>query len=223
MPLENKASMKKSSLFIIPVLLLQFVFAHAQVDKKAKDLLDQVSAKTKSYTSYKVTFSFTLNNPQLGKPEVTQGTLSVKGSKYMLKMGQQEIYCDGKNVVSYQIGTKEAMQQDVADMDDESITPQSIFMMYEKGFKIRYVKDATEEGKKMAVIDLYPMDPKSKDYSMITLYVDNAQLNISRAEIKGKNGSNYTYSVSKLEPNLTMTDNQFVFPTAKYPDVKIIK
>lgn len=223
MPSEKKTFMKKSSLFIIPLLLLQFVIANAQVDKKAKDLLDKVSAKTKSYTSYKVTFSFTLKNPQLNTNETTQGTLAVKGPKYLLKMGPQEIYCDGKNVVSYQVGTKEAMQQDIADMDTESITPQSIFMMYEKGFKIRYVKDATESGKAIAVIDLYPLDPKSKDYSMITLFVDNAALNINRAEIKAKNGSKYTYTVSKLEPNIALGDNIFFFDKVKYPDVKIIK
>lgn len=215
--------MKKASLFMIPLLLVQFIAAHAQVDKKAKDLLDKVSSKTKSFSAYKITFSFTLNNPEQKINETTQGTLDVKGSKYHLKMGEQEIFCDGKNVLTYQKETNEALAQDVADMDEESITPQSIFMMYEKGFKIRYVKDLTETGKKIAVIDLYPVDPKKKDYSIITLFVDEAQLNISRAEIKAKNGSRYTYTVNKMEPNVALADNVFVFDKAKYPGVKVIR
>lgn len=214
--------MKKASLFIIPVLLLQVVMATAQVDKKAKDLLDKVSAKTKSFTTYKINFSFNLNNPSQKQNETLQGTLSVKGDKYHLKMGDQLIFCDGKNVVSYKTGATEAMAQDIADMDEESITPQSIFMMYEKGFKIRYVKDANESGKKLSVIDLYPTDPKKKDYTMITLFVDDAQESIQRAEIKAKNGSKYTYSVSKLEPNVALADNLFIFDKAKYPGVKVI-
>jgi len=215
--------MKKAFLLIIPALLLQFVLVNAQVDKKAKDLLDKVSAKTKSFTTYKINFSFTLNNPDLKINETTNGTLAVKGSKYHLKMGEQEIFCDGKNVVSYQKETNEALAQDIADMDSESITPQSIFMMYEKGFKIRYVKDATESGKKIAVIDLYPIEPKKKDYSMITLFVDDVQQSINRAEIKAKNGSKYTYAVNKLEPNVAMADLAFTFDKAKYPGVKVIK
>ena len=215
--------MKKASLLIIPALLLQFVLVNAQIDKKAKDLLDKVSAKTKSFTTYKINFSFTLNNPDLKINETTSGILEVKGAKYHLRMGEQEIFCDGKNVVSYQKETNEALAQDIADMDSESITPQSIFMMYEKGFKIRYVKDATEAGKKIAVIDLYPMEPKKKDYSMITLFVDDVQQSINRAEIKAKNGSKYTYAVNKLEPNVAMADLAFTFDKAKYPGVKVIK
>lgn len=213
--------MKKATFLLVPALLLQFVLGMAQIDKKAKDLLDKVSAKTKSYTSYKVNFTFSLSNTDQKINESNSGALIVKGPKYQLKMGEQEIFCDGKKVITYQKETNEALSQDLADMDSESITPQSIFMMYEKGFKIRYVKDITEGSKKLAVIELYPMEPKKKDYTMIVLYVEEAQLSIARAEIKAKNGSKYTYSVSKMEPNVA-ADGLFVFDKSKYPGVKII-
>lgn len=214
--------MKKATFLLVPALLLQFVLGMAQIDKKAKDLLDKVSAKTKSYTSYKVNFTFSLSNTDQKINESNSGALIVKGPKYQLKMGEQEIFCDGKKVITYQKETNEALSQDLADMDSESITPQSIFMMYEKGFKIRYVKDITEGSKKLAVIELYPMEPKKKDYTMIVLYVEEAQLSIARAEIKAKNGSKYTYSVSKMEPNVAAADGLFVFDKSKYPGVKII-
>lgn len=214
--------MKKATFLLVPALLLQFVLGMAQIDKKAKDLLDKVSAKTKSYTSYKVNFTFSLSNTDQKINESNSGALIVKGPKYQLKMGEQEIFCDGKKVITYQKETNEALSQDLADMDSESITPQSIFMMYEKGFKIRYVKDITEGNKKLAVIELYPMEPKKKDYTMIILYVEEAQLSIARAEIKAKNGSKYTYSVSKMEPNVAAADGLFVFDKSKYPGVKII-
>lgn len=214
--------MKRASILLIAAIVAASTAVSAQVDKKAKDLLDKVSAKTKSYTTYKVNFSFNLSNTDQKINETSQGVLSVKGEKYHLKMSDQEIFCDGKKVYTYQKETNEALVQNMSDMDDESITPQSIFMMYEKGFKLRYVKDITEGGKKIAVIDLYPMDPKKKDYTMITLFVDEAQLSITKAEIKAKNGSKYTYSVSKMEPNVTMPDQMFVFDKTKYPGVKII-
>lgn len=214
--------MKKATFLLVPALLLQFVLGMAQIDKKAKDLLDKVSAKTKSYTSYKVNFTFSLSNTDQKINESNSGALIVKGPKYQLKMGEQEIFCDGKKVITYQKETNEALSQDLADMDSESITPQSIFMMYEKGFKIRYVKDINEGSKKLAVIELYPMEPKKKDYTMIILYVEEAQLSIARAEIKAKNGSKYTYSVSKMEPNVAAADGLFVFDKSKYPGVKII-
>jgi outer membrane lipoprotein-sorting protein len=213
--------MKNTALFLLTAIL-SVGTAFAQVDKKAKDLLDKVSAKTKSYNAYKVQFSFTLNNPEQKINETNQGNLSVKGDKYYMKLGEQEVFCDGKRVYTYQKESNEALVQDMADMDEESITPQSIFMMYDKGFKIRYVKDITEGSRNLAVIDLYPMEPKKKDYTMITLYVDEAQLGIAKAEIKAKNGSRYTYKVVKMEPNVNIPDNVFVFDKSKFPGVKII-
>lgn len=214
--------MKRASILLITTITAASATLSAQVDKKAKDLLDKVSAKTKSYTAYKVNFSFNLSNPDQKINETSQGVLSVKGDKYHLKMSDQEIFCDGKKVYTYQKETNEALVQNMSDMDDESITPQSIFMMYEKGFKLRYVKDINEGGKKIAVIDLYPLDPKKKDYTMITLYVDDAQLAITKAEIKTRNGSRYTYSVNKIDSNVTIPDQTFVFDKTKYPGVKII-
>ncbi len=214
--------MKKALLILAACFFSASLTLSAQIDKRAKDLLDKVSAKTKTYTSYKVNFSFSLNNPEQKINETSQGVLSVKGAKYHLKMSDQEIFCDGKKVYTYQKETNEALVQDMADMDEESITPQSIFMMYEKGFKLRYVKELTEGSKKVGVIDLYPMDPKKKDYTMITLFVDEGQLSITKAEIKAKNGSKYTYSVSKMDPSASITDQMFVFDKTKYPGVKII-
>lgn len=49
---------------------------------KAGDILDRVSAKTKSYTSIKAEFSFTMENLQIQESDTYEGSILIKGNKY---------------------------------------------------------------------------------------------------------------------------------------------
>ncbi|MCS6981162.1 MAG: outer membrane lipoprotein carrier protein LolA [Flavobacteriales bacterium] len=194
----------------------------AQSDKRAKDLLDKLSNKTKSLKSYKLNFTFVLNNREQNITQTKEGVLTVKGNKYHLKFDGQEIFCDGKNIYTYQKASNEAQVQAVDELDEESITPEKILTIYEKGFKFRL----NEEDKSMPnlkVVDLYPLEPKKKDYSIIRLYIDEGKLFVQRALIRGKNGSDYTYNIKNMESNPDISDSYFVFDKNKFPGVKIIK
>jgi outer membrane lipoprotein-sorting protein len=208
---------------LLIIALFAFFMAEAQSDKKAKDVLDKLSASTKSYKTYKVSFNFSMENKDQKISENKEGSLQVKGNKYYLKLDAQEIFCDGKNIYTYSKDNNEAQFQTIDDLDDESITPQNIFTIYEKGFKNKYNREDKTSGKLIHVIDLFPVDPKKKEYSIIRLFIDDAKMQVTKAAITGKNGSNYTYTIKKLEPNVDMADNVFVFDKAKFPGVKVIK
>ena len=63
------------------------ISVYSQKDQKASDLLDQVSAKTKSYKSIKADFSYKMENAKAKINEEKQGTLLLSGDKY--KIGQR--------------------------------------------------------------------------------------------------------------------------------------
>lgn len=194
----------------------------AQSDKRAKDLLDKLSHKTKSLKSYKLNFTFVLTNREQNITQTKEGVLTVKGNKYHLKFDGQEIFCDGKNIYTYQKASNEAQVQTVDELDEESITPEKILTIYEKGFKFR-LNEEDRSMPNLKVVDLYPLEPKKKDYSIIRLYIDEGKLSVQRALIRGKNGSDYTYNIKTMESNPDITDTYFVFDKNKFPGVKIIK
>lgn len=197
--------------------------ANAQVDPKAKAVLDKVSAKVKTYSSYKVSFTYELTMPNFKTPQKKEGELIVKGTKYFLDFAGQKVYCDGKNVTSYNEANNEANVESVDDQDEEAINPSTILTLHEKGFKQKYVNQETIAGKKVTIIDLYPLEPKKRDYTIVTIHVDEANQQVLKAVIKGRNGSVYTYGVKTLTPNVSVTDAQFTFDKAKFPGVKVIK
>lgn len=221
--LKQKINMKFRISYIALFLLIIPGIISAQTDKKAKEILDKLSAKTKSYKSYRVSFSFSLVNKEEKINENKDGILTVKGAKYHLKIDGQEIYCDGKNIYTYLKESNEAQLTSTDDQDEDAVTPQSIFTIYEKGFKYRYIKEEKSGNKMLQIIDLYPIDPKKKDYSIIKLFIDEAAGQVTKAIINGKNGSVYTYNIKKMDVNPEVSDASFAFDKSKYPGVKIIR
>src|SRR6476619_1538687 len=70
-------------------------------DPDAKKILDNVSAKFKTYKTAVARFSLKIENSS-GKVLGTKtGVVNMKGSKYRVSVSGQEIYSDGSNIWTY--------------------------------------------------------------------------------------------------------------------------
>jgi outer membrane lipoprotein-sorting protein len=77
------------------LLLLSFTSIQAQ-DKKAKDLLNEVTSKIKSYNNIVIDFKYTLNNAKENINQDSKGNVTMKGNQYVLNfMGVTKIF-DGQ-------------------------------------------------------------------------------------------------------------------------------
>src|ERR1700759_5393922 len=76
-------------------------------DPDAKKILDNVSAKFKSYKSVQLDFSLKIENSAGKSLGVKKGTLYMKDSKYRISVSGQEIYSDGTNIWTYDKSTNE--------------------------------------------------------------------------------------------------------------------
>lgn len=207
---------------LIPTILaLFFTFTFsAQEDKKAKDILDKLSAKTKSYTTIRTEFDYNLNNKDKKINSTQKWKLWLKGDKYRLDMGDQLIISDGKTVWKYLKNDKEVEISNQTNKE-ESLNPKNIFTMYEKGFKFKYVKEEKEGTKFLHLIDLFPINPKEKEFSSVRIFIDKAANQATKMEVKAKNGNIYTYFIKTFVPNEAMDNNQFTFKESDYPGVEI--
>jgi outer membrane lipoprotein carrier protein len=189
---------------------------NAQNDPKAKSILDELSAKTKAYTSIKAEFTFTTEKKDKTK-DVQNGKIETKGKKYKLEIPGHEIYCDGKTVWEY---IKDANEVQVKDMESEaegSINPSNIFTIYEKGFKYKFEgEDATTQ-----TISLFPENPDKKKYHTAKLYVNKSKKEISSVKMMMKDGSTQTYAIKSFTPNATIPDTDFTFDAKAHPGVSV--
>jgi outer membrane lipoprotein-sorting protein len=215
--------MNKLILMISMFTALLGVKGIAQEDAKAKAILDEVSAKTRSYSNFKTTFSQTLENKDAKINETQEGTLTIKGNKYRLEIAGQEVISDGKTVWTFLKDANEVQINNVDPNSSDAITPTNLFTIYEKGFKYKYEGEKTENGKAVHNITLHPKDPKGKPYHTIKLTIDKAAKQITSFRVLSKDGNNFTYKVKTFTPNVPeITDSIFTFNTAKHPKVEVI-
>lgn len=206
----------KRTLILLFVASFFSLTSTAQVDKKAKDVLDKLSAKTKSFTTIKSSFSYSLVNKDRNINTTQSWKLTLKGDKYRLEMGDQIIMSDGKTIWKVLKMDKEVEISNVTN-DEDALNPKSIFTMYEKGFRYKYVKEEKLGTKQVHLIDLFPLNPKERDFVSIRLFIDKVGVQVLKSEIKGKNGNLYTYSIASFETNKPVEDAFFTYRTSEFP------
>lgn len=208
--------------FLLTIVTLGLIASQlmAQTDPKAQEILKGVSAKYKSYKSVSTSFKLNLLDQKSKKTTVQSGTVSLKGAAYNFAMSGQTVMCDGKTTWTYMKESNEVQISDNKPMVD-AISPTTIFTMYEKGFKSKFLAEKKVAGKAIQLIELTPDDNK-KNYIKIQLKIDKVGKYVSEAKVFDKNGNIYTYSIVKFTPNATLTDDLFSFNKAKYPVVEIV-
>ena len=189
-------------------------------DAKAKGILDELSKKTKAYTTIKAEFSIVTTDPKGATKDNTSGTMYHKSNKYKLEVKGQTIYCDGTTQWTY---IKEDNMVQINDAPDpsksENINPANIFTIYEKGFKYKFDKEEVQNGISVYVVNLYPLEPGKRPYHTVRLTIDKVKMQVLQVKVMNKDGNNTTISVKSFTPNADMPDATFVFNKAEHKGV----
>jgi outer membrane lipoprotein carrier protein len=195
------------SLFIAVAMLAGSVSAQ---DQNAKKILDDVSAKLKTFKGITANFSYSSKSRAGKVNNNVSGKIAIKGNKYYLKQGATEIFSDGNKSWNYN-GNNEVTVTTV-DADGQTLTPQKLLTnFYDKDFTYKLVSSnaATNE------IEMVPVD-KRKNFQRVNVFVDKKKGMITRARILDKSSNTIEFSLNNVNTNATIPDNTFVFTKSKY-------
>eukprot|EP01136_Pigoraptor_vietnamica_P026692 Opistho-1_new@82016 len=183
----NKTMLKMKKLFSIAVLLLVAFTANAQ-DKKAKDLLDQVTSKIKSYNNITIDFKYTLTNLKENINKESKGNVIIEKNKYVLNfMGVTKIY-DGKKSYTIVPEDEEVTISSQNDNDEKAITPSKMLTFFNNGYKYSWDIVQDIKGRKIQYIKLIPTNAKDQRKEVL-LGIDSQTKNIYNVIETGKNGT----------------------------------
>ena len=199
---------------ILLIALSTILFAQDQV---AKDVLDKLSATTKSYKNMTIGFDFILENTSQNIKEEQKGILISEDNNFRLEMDAQTIINDGESQWVYLTDMNEVQIME-HDPEDDMMNPNKLFTIYEKGYKYTYVGAEAEKGKRLQIIDLFPEE--SNAFMKVTLAVDAAKNQLHKITIHDKNGGTYTYLITEFSSNTTV--KPFTFNAADFPAVEVI-
>lgn len=212
---------KMKKIFQIAFFLLIAVSAQAQ-DKKAKALLDEVTAKVKSYQNITIDFKYSLNNARENVNQESKGTVVMQGNMYVLNfMGVTKIF-DGKKTYTIIPEDEEITISKYSDKEDNTITPSRLLTFFNSGYK--YSMDILQnvKGRKIQFIKLTPIASKDQRKEIL-LGIDSQTKHIYNLIEVGKNGTKTTLTVNSFKTNQPLSKNQFTFTESKYPNYYINK
>ncbi|HEX7902679.1 MAG TPA: outer membrane lipoprotein carrier protein LolA [Chitinophagaceae bacterium] len=213
--------MKKLYLVIAFISTGLMLMAQTSNDPDAKKVLDAVSAKFKTFKTVKASFAYKVENAAGKALSTKTGSILMKGLKYRVSFGGQEIFSDGKTVWSY---NKEDNEVTISSLDAASgtITPQKLFTnFYDKDFLYKMNGEKKVGAKTLQEIEMTPTN-KDKAYHKVYVMVDKAAKTLYSTKVLEKGGNRYTYSVSSMNTTTAMADNLFVFDKTKYPGVEVV-
>jgi len=188
-------------------------------DQKAKSILDELSDKTRKYPTVTSNFTFTLEDKAADIEQVQEGKLKMKGKKYYIQLGENQIFSDGETRWTYNEEMNEVYIDYADNGEDGGLNPSKVYTIWEEGFKQFYKGEETIGGRVQDVIKLVPDDPSDKTYHTVLVYVDRGKMEVSRIEIKGKQGDNYTYQVKSFDTTASYGDDTFTFDSSDFPGV----
>jgi outer membrane lipoprotein-sorting protein len=220
MKFPNSTSTIKKSLFFI--LFVLFGFNASAQDKKAKDLLDQVTAKIKSYSNISIDFKYTLNNAKENINQESKGSVILKDNMYVLNlMGVTKIF-DGKKTYTINPEDEEITISKFDEKDENAITPSKMLTFFNKGYKFTWDILQNVKGRKIQYIKLTPNNPKDQRKEIL-LGIDTQTKNIYTLIETGRNGTKTVLTVNSFKTNQPLSKNQFTFVESKYPNYYINK
>lgn len=213
----NHKTMKK---ILLVILVLFSITVGAQVkDPKATALLNEVSAKMKSYKTIKADFTYNMENKQARINETKTGVLLISGDKYKLSTTGQSVICDGKTVWTY-IKESNEVQVNTLDTQDDAMTPSKLLTSYGTNYKASLVKEKDNTDPNAESIELIPNS--SKNFTKAILVVDKVKKQVRGFKLFDKSGNIFTYKVTKFQTDLPASPSEFTFEEAKYPGVEVI-
>jgi outer membrane lipoprotein-sorting protein len=217
----NKINLKMKK-FVLSAFIILVGFTTQAQDKKAKALLEEVTAKVKTYENIVIDFKYSLNNSKENINQESKGNVTMKGNQYVLNlMGVTKLF-DGKKIYTINPEDEEISISKFNEKDENAVTPSKMLTFFNSGYKFSWDILQDVKGRKIQFIKLIPINTKDQRKEIL-LGIDTQTKNIYNLIEVGKNGTKTTIVVNSFKTNQPLSKNQFTFVESKYPKYYINK
>ena len=189
---------------------------YSQNDSRAISLLNKVSEKIDSSVSFKISFTYTLENISEGINQNSDGSIIIKQDNYLLDfMGIKQL-SDANKIYSIVPENEEIIISNVEDDDNNTIKPSKLLVFYRDGYLILWDKNEVIDDNVIQFVKLIPIDSVS-DIDYLLLGVNTTTNDIKKLIEIGKNQTKTILSVMSIEYDILIEDDLFVFNKDNYP------
>jgi outer membrane lipoprotein-sorting protein len=203
---------------VLAVFLVS-ISLQAQDSQKAKNLLDQVTGRIKSYQNIVIDFKYSVSNPKENLNQESKGNVALKGDLYVLNfMGVTRIF-DGKKLYSI-IPEDEEITISSHDEKADALTPSKMLTFFNSGYKYSWDILQNVRGRKIQYVKLNPLSAKDKTRQVL-IGIDVQTKHIYNLIKTEKDGTVITFTINSFKTNQPLSKNHFTFTESKYPNYYI--
>ncbi len=212
----------KSLLFLLSAVALVVLSSSALIAQDAESILSRLSEEAKEYGSIEATYTSYMVDKVSDFEAKQNGEIFIDDNQYYLDLGDYTIVCDGATIWTYETAVNDCYVDDAEAMAEDGMDPSKLFTIWEDDFK-NELKGAVEiEGRKVTHVNLYPNEGDDKPFHTIQLFIDESTMEMVRAVVKGREGTDVTYDVTSFTPRAKVPLEKFQFDASKFPGVSII-
>ena len=205
---------------ILLFTLFSLNLVHSQNDIRAEKLLNSVSEKIDSSETFKINFTYTLENLIENINQDSDGSIVIKDDNYLLEfMGIKQL-CDSKKVYSIVPENEEIIISNIDEDESETIKPSKLLKFYREGYLILWDKKELILEKEIQFVKLIPINSNS-DIDYLQLGIDISNNDIVKLIEIGKNKTKTILTVNQIQYDIEIDLNFFVFSEEDYPDYYI--
>lgn len=202
----------------IIIIMLWFSVAGVVTAQKAEALLDKAAAAYESSNGLKASFAANIRHEKQGVSESFEGTIQMKGDKFVLITPDTRTWYDGTTQWTYVVRTDEVNLSNPTGDELEFTNPMTLLRSYKKGFTLSYIGQSTSDNGKMAD-DVMLTSKKNGDVAKVEVQIERATSLPVRLTVTLKNGMCSVIRIRKMQTEISQPEHVFRFNPADYPGV----
>ncbi len=208
-------------IFSVLIALLSLPVIAQQQQSQAKAVLDRTADAFRKAGGVKADFVVKAVTNGLAEG-AENGTIQLKGGKFVLKTSDVVTWFDGKTQWSYVAKNDEVNVSSPTQEELQQINPYTFLYMYQKGFSYKLGTTKTFRGKAVWEVILTAKD-KKQELERVTLFVtkDTYEPLYILLQQRGQQTRN-EITVTSYQTRQNYADSVFAFDRKQYPGAEII-
>lgn len=205
--------MKKS----IQILFLCFVAGGFGMAQKAETILEEAARAYEKANGISALFTANIQSEKQGFAESFEGTIRMKGDKFVLITPDTRTWYNGLTQWTYMLEANEVYLSTPEGDELQYTNPMILLRSYDKGFTLVYTGESTSDNRK-PVHDIQLVSKSQSDIEKIEIQIEKATSLPVKMTVFMKNGMRSIIRISNMQTGTNPPDALFTFNPNDYPD-----
>ena len=205
----------------VQILLVCFIAVGFGLAQNAEAIWEEAAKAYEGSNGIAVQFAAYIQYDRQDNSESFEGTIQMKGDKFVLITPDTRTWYDGSTQWTYMVHAGEVYLTTPADDELQFVHPMTLLRTYKTEFNLLYTGESTADNGKMAY-DIQLVAKGNSDVEKIDIQIEKTTSLPTRMTVFTKNGMRSLFRISRMQTGVNQPDSFFVFNPADYPDAFVV-